>query len=207
MRSLPRAAASAVAILALASCTGTKMIQTWRDPKYQAQPVKRIFIIAVVPSDRHRVLMENTLAQTLLDKGYLSATSTGVFQEGQIDKDKATAFAKSNKIDLVIVMRLTKSTELDYLPPTLDYVPASAYYGGWWSAYGAGDGFYYTSGYLEENTTVKSETSVYSAHTDPEKLVWSGASATFNVQNAQDAAKSLSDALVADLVKAGILVR
>jgi hypothetical protein len=207
MRSLSRAAAATVAILALASCTGTKMVQTWRDPKYQPLPVKRIFIIAVVPSDRHRVLMENTLAQTLLDKGYLSATSTGVFQEGLIDKEKATAFARSNKIDLVIVMRLTKTTELDYLPPTLDYVPPTPYYNGWWSAYGAGDGFYYTSGYLEENTTVKAETTVYSAHTDPEKLVWSGASATFNVQKAEDAAKSISDALVTDLVKSGILVK
>jgi hypothetical protein len=40
-----------------------------------------------------------------------------------------------------------------------------------------------------------------------EKLVWSGASNTFNFQDAQSGANSLAAALVGDLVKAGILVR
>ncbi len=207
MRSLARATASAFALIVLASCTGTKMVQTWRDPKYQPQPVKRIFVVTVGPTDANRVVLENAIAQALLDQGFLAATATGVFAYDPPDKDKAVAFVRANKVDLVIVQRLTKRTDLAYLPGTVNYVPPASYYGGWWGAYGAGDGFYYTSSYVEEDTMVTAETTVYSAHSDPEKLVWSGASTTLNVQDAKSASKSLATSLVKNLVEAGILVK
>lgn len=205
MRSLARAAASTVALMVLASCTGTRMVQTWRDPKYQAQPVKRVFVITAGPTDANRVVLENAIAQALLDQGFLAATATGVFAYDPPDKDKAVAFVRANQVDLVIVQRLTKRTELAYLPGTVDYVPPTPYYGGWWGAYGSGDGFYYTSSYVEEDTMVTAETTVYSAHSEPEKLVWSGASTTLNVQDAKSASKSLATSLVKTLLEAGVL--
>jgi hypothetical protein len=210
MRSLVRAAAFAVALLVLSSCTGTKMVQTWRDPKYQAQPVKRIFLACIMPSDAARVTFENTLAKALLDQGFLAATSTGVFEYGVVDKEKALQFVKENKVDLVIVQRMMKETELAYMPGTLDSnVPDSPFWGNagtWYGAYGYG-GSSYSPGYMEEDTRVKTETTVFSTATDPEKLVWSGASSTINVQSAGSAAKSLATELVSDLIKAGILVK
>ncbi len=210
MRSLVRTAASAVALLVLSSCTGTKMVQTWRDPKYQAQPVKRVFIACIMPSDAARVTFENTLAQALLDRGFLSATSTGVFEYGTVNKEMAVKFVRENKVDLVIVQRMTKETEVAYMPGTLDSnVPNSPFWGSsgtWYGAYGYG-GTSYTPGYMEEDTRVRTETTVFSTATDPEKLVWSGASTTINVQSAGSAARSLSEALVSDLVEAGILVK
>ena len=210
MRSLVRAAASAVALLILSSCTGTRMVQTWRDPKYQAQPVKRVFIACVMPSDAARVTYENTLAQALLDKGFLSATSTGVFEYGTVDREMAVKFVRENKVDLVIVQRMTKETELAYMPGTLDSsVPNSPFWGSsgtWYGAYGYG-GTSYTPGYLEEDTRVRTETTVFSTRADTEALVWSGASTTIHVKTAGSAARSLSEALIADLVDAGILVR
>ena len=210
MRSLVRAATFAVALLVLSSCTGTKMVQTWRDPAYQAQPVNRIFIACFMPSDAARVTFENTLAQALLDKGFLSATSTGVFEYGTVDKEMVLKFVRENKVDLVIVQRMMKETELAYMPGTLDSsVPNSPFWGSssaWYGAYGYG-GTAYTPGYMEEDTRVKTETTVYSTRTGTEKLVWSGASSTVNVQSAGSAAKSLQNELVTDLVKAGILVK
>jgi hypothetical protein len=210
MRSLVRAAASAVALLVLSSCTGTKMVQTWRDPQYQARPVNRIFIACFMPSDAARVTFENTLAQALLERGILSATSTGVFEYAPVDKEMALQFVKENKIDLVIVQRMMKETELAYMPGTVNStVPDSPFWGSssaWYGAYGYG-GSAYTPGYMEEDTRVKTETTVYSAATDPGTLVWSGASSTINVRSAGDAAKSLQTELVTDLVKAGILVK
>jgi len=93
------------------------------------------------------------------------------------------------------------------MPGTLDYVPPAAYYGGWWPNYGTGDGFWYTSSYVEEDTSVKTETTVYSAHGGTEKLVWNGVSTTYNIQSAIGGAQSLAHELVRDLEKAGILVR
>ncbi len=183
------------------------MVQVWKEPSYVPQPVKRIFIVCVMPNDRTRVVVENTLAKTLLEKGFLSATSTGVFEFAELDKEKATAWVRQNDVDLVIVQRLVKHTELAYMPGTLDAVPPAAYYGGWWPTYGTGDGFWYTSSFVEEDTSVRTDTTVFSAHSEPEKLVWRGASNTFNIQSVEGGARSLADALVGDLVKAGILIK
>jgi hypothetical protein len=206
MRSPLRIAALAAA-LALSSCTGTKMVQVWKEPSYVPQPVKRVFIVCVMPNDRTRVVVENALARALLDKGFLSATSTGVFEFAELDKDKATAWVRENHVDLVIVQRMVKHMEAAYMPGTVGAVPAPVAYGGWWPTYGTGDGFWYTSAYMEEDTSVQTDTTVFSAHTDPEKLVWRGASNTFNIQSAESGAKNLASSLVEALTKAGILVK
>lgn len=206
MRLLSRVAAPAAVLLLLSSCTGTKLVQTWRDPKYQPHAVKRIFVGCVGPTDANRVILENTFAQALLDHGFLSATATGVFAYDVPDKEQVVRFVKENQVDLVVILRVTKKTELAYLPGTVDYVPPAAYYGGYWPTYGAGDGFWYTSAYMEEDTTVSVETTVYSARSsEVGQLVWSAASSTINVQDAKGGSRSLVTALVKDLLAAGIL--
>jgi hypothetical protein len=193
MKSILRASVYAVALLVLSSCATTNLVQTWRDPNYRSQPVSRIFIIGVMPNDQYRVTFENSLAQAFQKKGFQAATASSVFPPGQLDKEKVHQYVTSNNVDLVVVLRLSKKT--------------APYYGGYYGAYGYGYGAVYSPGYMDENTTVTAETNVYSVRTIPESLIWSGNSDTFNVQGAQDAAQSLSALLVADLIKAQILVK
>jgi hypothetical protein len=207
MKSILRASVYAVALLVLSSCATTNLVQTWRDPNYRSQPVSRIFIIGVMPNDQYRVTFENSLAQAFQNKGFQAATASSVFPPGQLDKEKVAQYVASNNVDLVVVQRLSKKTTTEYVPPSVAYVPAAPYYGGYYGAYGYGYGAVYSPGYMDENTTVTAETNVYSVRTIPESLIWSGNSDTFNVQGAQDAAQSLSASLVADLIKAQILVK
>lgn len=206
MKSLLRACASTVALLALSSCTTTSMVQVWRDPNYKATPVNRIFVIAIMPNDAYRVSFENALAQAFVSKGFQAATEASVFPPGQLDKEKARQYVADNKVDLVVVQRLTKKTSEVYVPPTAYYT--GGYYGAYRYGYGMyGGGMAYSPGYMSEETNVVAETSVYSTSTSPETLVWAGNSDTFNVQGAQDASQSLAASLVGDLIKAGILVK
>jgi hypothetical protein len=207
MKSLLRTGASLAALLVLSSCATTNLVQTWRDPNYRATPVNRIFIVGIMPNDAYRVSFENALAQALVAKGFQAATASSVFPPGQLDKEKVQQYVSDNQVDLVIVQRLAKKTTAEYVPPTVAYVPPAPYYGGWYGAYGYGYGAVYSPGYIDEQTSVMAETNVYSTRTQPESLVWSGNSDTFNVQGAQDAAQSLSASLVNDLIKAGILVK
>jgi hypothetical protein len=207
MKSILRASVYAVALLVLSSCATTNLVQTWRDPNYRSQPVSRIFIIGVMPNDQYRVTFENSLAQAFQNKGFQAATASSVFPPGQLDKEKVHQYVTSNDVDLVVVLRLSKKTTTEYVPPSVAYVPAAPYYGGYYGAYGYGYGAVYSPGYMDENTTVTAETNVYSVRTIPESLIWSGNSDTFNVQGAQGAAQSLSASLVADLIKAQILVK
>jgi len=207
MKKLLRACAPALAVLVLSSCTTTNLVQVWRDPNYRAKPVSRIFIIGVMPNDMYRVQFENALAAALNAKGFQAATSAGAFPPGQLDKEKVKQYVADNKVDLVIVQRLTKKTVEEYVPPSVAYVPAAPYYGGYYGAYGYGYGAVYSPGYVTEQTNVLAETNVYSTASEPEALVWSGNSNTFNVQDAASAAQSLSSQLVADLIRAQILVK
>lgn len=207
MKTLRRAAVPVLAALALAGCATTNLVQTWRDPNYRPRPVSRIFVISVMPNDMYRVQFENTLAQALISKGFQAATAASVFPPGQLDKEKVQQYVADNKVDLVIVQRMTKQTTTEYVPPTVAYVPPAPYYGGWYGYYGYGYGVGYSPGYIAENTNVIAETNVYTTRTNPEALVWSGSSNTFNIQSAKDAAQSLQAALVADLIKAQILVK
>lgn len=207
MKKLFRAIVPVLAVLVLSSCTTTNLVQTWRDPNYRSAPVKRIFVIGVMPNDMYRVQFENGLAQALLSKGFEAATSASAFPPGQLDKEKVQQYVVQNGVDLVIVQRLTKKTIEEYVPPSVAYVPAGPAYGGWYGYYGYGYGAVYQPGYMTEQTNVLAETNVYSTRSNPESLVWSGQSNTFNVQDAASAAQSLASQLVADLIKAQILVK
>lgn len=207
MKTLLRAALPVLAALTLSACTSTNLVQVWRDPSYQATKINKVFIIGVMPNTMYRVQFENALAQALISKGYQAATASGAFPPGQLDKEAVAKFVADNGVDLVIVQRLAKHTTEEYVPPSVAYVPPAPYYGGWYGYYGWGYGAVYSPGYVTEQTNVTAETNVYTARTDPEKLVWSGNSNTFNVQDAASAAQSLSSQLVADLINARILVR
>ncbi len=205
MKHLLRAVAPLLTASLLSSCTTTNLVQTWRDPNYRSRPVNRVFVIAVIPNDMYRVQFENAMAQALIAKGFQAATAASVFPPGQLDKEKVQQYVLDNQVDLVIVQRLNKQTTAEYVPPTVAYVPPAPYYGGWYGAYGYGYGAVYSPGYMTEETNVIADTNVYSVN--PESLVWSGNSNTFNVQDGQGAAQSLAASLVADLIKAQILVK
>ena len=199
MKQTLRASALLLPLL-LASCAGqTTMVQVWRDPAYVAAPVKRIFVVAIIPNETYKVTFENAIAQALINKGFEAATASSVFPPGQLDKEKVVAYVQEQGVDLVVVQRLAKKTQTEYVPPSVAYVPPAPYYGGWYGYYGYGYGAVYSPGYYAENTIVMAETNVYAARVTPEKLIWSGNSDTFNFQNAQGAASSVAAALVADL--------
>src|SRR5512137_1297896 len=164
MKRLVRASAVALAAVALSSCATTNMVQVWRDPNFVAPPVKRVFVVAIIPNDQYRVTFENAIAQALNAKGFDAATAASVFPPGQLDKDAVTAFVKEKGVDLVVVQRLVKQTT------TVAYVPPAPYYGGWYGYYGYGYGSVYSPGYYTDETSVKAETNVY-APKDTEKLV------------------------------------
>jgi hypothetical protein len=193
----PIRAAALAATLALSGCAAsTSLVQVWRDPDYAARPVKRVFCVAMMPNQQFQGQFEDAMAQALIAKGFQAATTTGVVPPGQYDPVAIQEYVRKNDVDLVIQQRLRKETKTEV-------VPASVTYGGGWY----GGGVAYTSGSITSETTVMAETGVFDARVEPNALVWSGSSSTFQAQGAADAARSLASALVADMMKAGILVK
>jgi len=206
MKSTFAKAVLAAAALSISACATTSMVQVWRDPSYVAAPVHRILVVSVIPNDAYRAAFDNATAQALASKGFSAVGASSLFPPGQLDKDVVVSYVKQQDIDLVVVQRITKQTEVQYNPPAVMYAPPPAY-GGWYGYYGYGYGTVYAPGYYSDSTTVAAEVNVYAAKANPERLVWSGTSRTFNFQGAVEAAQSVAYTLLDDLIRAGILVR
>ena len=65
MKRLLLPAALGLAALAITSCATTNLVQVWRDPSYSPTPVKRVFVVAVIPYAPDRLVFENAIAESL----------------------------------------------------------------------------------------------------------------------------------------------
>jgi hypothetical protein len=106
MKRLLRATALGFAALAITACATTNLVQVWRDPSYRPAPIKRVFVVAVIPYVQDRVLFENAIAQSLIKRGFEVATSSGIVPPDRSDNNKIVAYVKEMGVDLVVVVRL-----------------------------------------------------------------------------------------------------
>jgi hypothetical protein len=106
MKRLLLPAAMGLAALAITSCATTNLVQVWRDPNYSPTPVKRVFVVAVIPYAPDRLVFENAIAESLARKGFEVATSGGVVPPGRPGNDEIVAYVRDMGVDLVVVLRL-----------------------------------------------------------------------------------------------------
>ena len=203
----PMRTAAVATLLSLCACSTTRLAETWRDPGYQPQPVKRILVIGVMVRERtFDPFFENALARTLTSEGYLVVTGSMAFDAWDLDRQKVVQYVRDHRLDLVIQQKIATKTTTSYTPPSTTFVPlptnAPGGYSGW---YGSPTPAYLASqpGHVSEESSVATEVRVFSART--EGLVWSGNSATANVLGDKDAARSLAAEVVRELTRAGIL--
>jgi hypothetical protein len=109
MKRLLLPAALGLAALAITSCATTNLVQVWRDPNYSPAPVRRVFVVAVIPYAQDRLDFENAIAQALTRRGFEVATSGGIVPPDLSDNDKIVAYVKEMGVDLVVVLRLVTS--------------------------------------------------------------------------------------------------
>jgi len=95
-----------LAALATTSCATTNLVQVWRDPSYSPAPVKRVFVVAVIPYAHDRLYFENAIAESLAKKGFEVATSSGIVPPDLSGNDRIVAYVKEMGVDLVVVLRL-----------------------------------------------------------------------------------------------------
>ena len=106
MKRLLLPTALGLAALAITSCATTHLVQVWRDPNHPSTPVKRVFVVAVIPYAQDRLSFENAIAESLARRGFEVATSSGIVPPGLSDNDMIAAYVKEMGVDLVVVLRL-----------------------------------------------------------------------------------------------------
>lgn len=195
-RSMPSAwlrCAPALLGLLLMSCASTKLAQVWKAPQ-GGPPARKVLVVAVVPSETSRRMMEGTLTDLLKKRGLQAVPVNTIEPKGQaLDRAKLEELVRRDGYDAVLVSRYTGTRD------SATYVPGG-YVGnadamGFYGYYGALYPTVYAPGAVVQNETVNVETMLYRSE-GKGALVWSTTSETFNPTSPYKAIEDISGAVV-----------
>lgn len=189
----PLVAALAVAALCTTGCASASLTQLWRDPNYRSHPVNRVMVLSASGKGGNAIQFENAVAAALKARGYQAATASSVFPPGRFDKFAINRYVTENKVDLLVMERLT-TQKAD--PVT---VTTTAMAGGWYGGVAGSQ-----SMVVSQETEVTARVEVYDVRSEPDILVWSGQSNTVDIQGA---ASAIAADLVRQLEATGILAK
>lgn len=195
-RLLPIPSAIVVALV-VAGCTSASLTQLWRDPSYKARPASRVFILSAIPKEANPAQFESAVAAALTAKGFQATTASSAFPPGSTDKFQVRRYVADNKVDLLVMERLT-TEKAEPVVVTTTVVQGSGWYGGYGGTVAS------SSQVVAQGTEVSARIEVYDVRTEPDTLIWSGQSNTVDIQGA---AQSLAADLVKQLESTGILVK
>jgi hypothetical protein len=193
-----RAAAAALALLLPLGCASTKLADVWKAPD-PGTPPRKVLVVAVVPSQTNRRMMEGELAERLQQRGLKAVSISSLTPEGPPpDRAQVEALVQRDGFDAVIVSRYAGAEDsVEYVPGGPVGNPAMM---GFYGYYGALYPTVYTPGAVIQNETVHVETMLYRAQGKGE-LVWSTTSQTFNPTSPYKAIEDISGAVVSRMAK------
>jgi len=196
----------AFAALVAASCASkNQMVSQWRDPAYTAHSGQKVVVMAAAENEISGRIWETEMAKQLTARGFQVVSGSSILGTTGTRPDSAAVAQKviDAGADLVVVTRvLAVDKETTYIPGQTVVQPGlywNGYYGLYTHAYTQLD----SPGYVEQNTVVRLETSVFDVPTG--KLVWGGLSDSYNPTSTQSLAESLTQKLVHKFETSGLI--
>ena len=186
-----------LAVAVLMSCATTTIVNSWKAPDAQPITFKKVLVAVVGADQTVRRVGEDRLVARLALRG-VDGYPSYKFVPGNEEKDveKVKARVKEAGIDGAIVMRIVSArTEVNYVSGTYPS-PYYSFYGYW--GYGWG-----SPGYVATDQVVRIESNVYSVAQD--KLIWAGASETYNPTEAGQLVDEVATAAAAQMRKEGLI--
>jgi hypothetical protein len=171
-----------------AGCSSTQITDTWTDPSAQGKPMSKVAVLAMTPDEGIRRMAEDEAAKAVKNAQVVPSYQA---LAGVDLSDKAAVQAKlaEQGFQGLLVMRLAGVEE------QVSAAPLDAYYD---DAYGMAYG-----PYAEVDTVVRMVSNLYSV--DQGKLIWSGASETFDPASVRQMVDDVARAVAKTLEKNGIL--
>jgi hypothetical protein len=196
----------------LVSCSSTKVVDTWKDPSttLSRQNIKKILFIALVKDEQTRRIVEDKLVSLSKGKGVASYTFLKDANLDKSEKANLTGQLKVDGFDLIVIMHLQDvKTETNYVAGS-SAAPMNGYYGmsgygGYWGGYNYAAPMYYNSGFYTTDKKYIVGTDVYTVQ--PDKLVWSGVTSSFNPSDVKTATREIAEAVIKEMEKDGFLVK
>ncbi len=197
---------AALIILSPVAEAKSKLITSWKNPKFSAGNFRRVLVVGMSANPGRRADFEDALSASLMREGTEIIPGNTILlrpEASSLDLEYVKIQIREFKIDAVVVSRLVSVKDsVTYIPPDIG-VPFP-YYNSFYGYYGAVYPVVYSPGYLIEEKTVRIETNVYAITPADSQLVWTGTSDTFNPKDAQkvinEVVKLVSKELIAGKV-------
>jgi hypothetical protein len=163
----------AAALLALAGCATTSIVNQWRNPEYVGHTCKRVLVVGVTTQASIRRNFEDQFVSQLSVVGVNAVQSYTVLPEdGQVEEARLRKAVQAAQADCVITARLVRAEQKTQVSPGYYGPPPMGFYG-WYSSAWMG---MYDPPQVYQYDVYTSETSLY--HVPDNKVVWSGTAQT-----------------------------
>ncbi len=196
--------AALLTLIAISSCTSTKLTSVWMDEKKSGKSYDDILIIGISDQDINRRLFEEQFASQLKAAGVESEVSYSILPKGtKINRDTVSAAIKGKDIDAVIVTHMVSVEEKKVFRQSMGYAPGYGYYDGLYNYYPYVNNYVNQPGYYDTAKIVHLETNLYEANSDD--LVWTAQSQSFAPESAKEVIDELVKLAIKDLKQKGLI--
>ena len=173
---------TAVLLMILTACATTKLSGTWKDESLSGKKFQKLLIIGAAKQQNVRELFENEFVRQLEAQGVKAIPSyTLIPAEKMLDKGTIVSHIAENRIDAVLITRLTGSKGEREMGTGNTYRVPYAYYNQMHEYYKKGLESTQEPSPATTYKVIILETNIYNAET--EKLAWATASDVY-VQDA-----------------------
>lgn len=178
---------TAVLLMILTACATTKLSGTWKDENLSEKKFQKLLIIGAAKQQNVRELFEDEFVRQLEAQGGKAIPSyTLIPAEKMLDKETIVSHITENRIDAVLITRLTGSKGEREMETGNTYRVPYAYYNQMHEYYKKGLESTQEPSPATTHKVIILETNIYNAET--EKLAWATASDVY----VQDAAYKLT---------------
>jgi hypothetical protein len=187
--------------LLVSACASTKLVNSWKDTRYQGPPLSKILVIGVTKQSVVRRTYEDELARQLAEHGVVAVPSyTLIPEDGEVPKDRLAQAVLQSGADGVLIARLVKvSRQVRVEPGTYVGPPFMGFYDFYPFAWGG----FYEPPLIYAYDVVTWETTVFDARTN--QMIWAGTTETFAPKDLAKDAREFVSVIIKALVKDGVL--
>jgi hypothetical protein len=198
---LVRPALAALLMLLVAACASTKLINSWRDSRYNGPPLTKILVIGVTKQSGIRRTFEDVFTQHLAANGVTAIPSyTLIPEDGEVSRERLGEALEQSGADAVLITRLVKvDRQMQYYPGTYIGPPYLGFYGFYSSAWMG----FYDPPQAYTYDVVTSETTLFQAKGN--RLLWSGTSETFSPQDVRKDTEQFAAMITKALAQQGLI--
>jgi hypothetical protein len=194
--------AASASLMFVSSCGTTQMVNLWKDPSYQATPLKKIMVIAMRKDQLSRRMWEDAfVSQLQKDRTQTVAVSSyHVFTDEVPDTMEIRDKTKEEGFDAVLVVsKVERDTVFTHMQGYITDEPYTDY-SYWWGTYVTRYAVIYHPDYIEAQTQVSVRTDLLLV---PEngRLVWSGTSEEIDPSSPDQFRKSVAELVIDNLMK------